>query len=49
MTNREAPLTFFGSGLPAGSAVSLKSRLRLYSANPILPNYLEIAAPHANL
>jgi hypothetical protein len=28
-------LTFFGSGFPTGSAVFLKSRLRLYSANPI--------------
>jgi hypothetical protein len=35
MTNREAPLTFFGAGLPAGSLVFLKSRLRLYSVSAI--------------
>src|SRR6266700_1884446 len=29
MTNRDAPLTFFGAGLPAGSPVFLKSRRRL--------------------
>src|SRR4030095_15235617 len=36
MTKRDAPLISFGSGLPpAGSAVFLKSRFRLYSANPL--------------
>ena len=35
MTKRDAPLTFFGNGLPTGSAVVLKSRFRLYSASPI--------------
>src|SRR5882757_7501023 len=35
MTNRDAPLTFFGAGLPAGSPVFLKSRLRLYSVSAI--------------
>src|SRR5437773_12543539 len=36
MTKRDAPLIFSGSGLPpAGSAVFLKSRFRLYSASPI--------------
>src|SRR5262249_44132891 len=35
-TKRDAPLIFAGSALPpAGSAVFLKSRLRLYSDNPI--------------
>src|SRR5215469_18278482 len=37
MTKRDAPLIFFGSGLPAGSAVFSKSRFLLYSANPIPP------------
>src|SRR5690242_3246164 len=36
MTNREAPFTLFGNGLPpSGSAVVAKSRFRLYSARPI--------------
>src|SRR3982751_6618838 len=36
MTNREAPLTLFGNGLPPfGSAVVEKSRFRLYSVSPI--------------
>src|SRR5882757_1116670 len=35
MMNRDAPLTFFGAGLPAGSLVFLKSRLRLYSVSAI--------------
>ena len=35
MTKRDAPLTFLGSGFPAGSAVFLKSRFRLYSVSPI--------------
>src|SRR6476469_10907768 len=35
MTKRHAPFTSFGNGLPLGSAVTLKSRFFLYSANPI--------------
>src|SRR6266403_2916357 len=35
MTKRDAPLTFFGNGLPAGSAVFLKSRFLLYSSRAI--------------
>src|SRR6478672_7578535 len=38
MANRDAPLTFFGMGLPAGSLVFLKSRLRLYSVSAIAAN-----------
>src|SRR5262252_3478263 len=43
MTNRDAPLTFFGTGLPAGSLVFLKSRLRLYSVSAITANLTRIA------
>src|SRR6266481_5296781 len=45
MTKCDAPLTFFGSGLPAGSVVFLKSRFRLYSASPILP---KLTTDHAD-
>src|SRR4051794_1508676 len=38
MTKRDAPLTFFGNGFPAGSAVRRKSRFRLYSSSAISCN-----------
>jgi len=31
----DAPFTFFGAGLPAGSLVFLKSRFRWYSVSAI--------------